>query len=161
MQAVSLVSGHETPRTAMHSVGQPVADQCADPVIIGAEAPELDLLCVLNILGITVTPFHGYLGVSIGVDENVECAVAVEDREECDRGSDLAENGLDLLLDFLVGFLNGLGGWGVADSVAFRQTGLARHEVAGQMKSFSKDGKSVFTQVRHSRYHRPCKNSNS
>lgn len=60
MQAVSLVSGHETPSSTARSISQPVADQCANPVVICAEASELDLLCVLDLLGIAVAPFHRY-----------------------------------------------------------------------------------------------------
>lgn len=60
MQAVSLVSGHETPPSAAHSISQPVADESANSVVVCAEASELDLLCVLDLLGITVAPLHGY-----------------------------------------------------------------------------------------------------
>ena len=97
-------------------------------MVVGAEASKLDLLGVFNLLGITVAPFHRYIGVCVSVHEDVECAVAVENGEEGDRGSDLAENRLDLFLDFLLGLLGGFGGCSFAVSVAFRPIELARHK---------------------------------
>lgn len=125
MQAVSLISCHETPPSSRHLISQSVADKRADTVVVGAEAAELDLLSVLDLLGVTVTPLHGDIRVGIGVDENIECAIAIENGEEGDRGSNLAENGLDLFLDFLLSLFNRLGGWGFAVSVAFQPTSVS------------------------------------
>jgi hypothetical protein len=86
-------------------------------VVVGAEASQLHLLGVLDLLGITVAPFHRHVRVSIGVDEDVEGAISIENGEEGDGGGNLAENGLDLFLNFLFGFLNWLGSWGVVVSV--------------------------------------------
>lgn len=77
-------------------------------MVIGAEASQLHLFGILNLLGITVTPFHGHLRIRIGVDENIEGAVAIQNREEGDRSGDLTENSLDLLLDFFFCLLDGL-----------------------------------------------------
>lgn len=53
-------------------------------MVVGAEASELHLLCVLDFFGVAVAPFYGDLGVGIGVYQNVECAVAIQDGQECD-----------------------------------------------------------------------------
>jgi hypothetical protein len=37
----------------------------------------LDLLGVFNFLGVAVTPFDRYVGVGIGIDQDIEGAVAV------------------------------------------------------------------------------------
>lgn len=85
----------------MKKAGIPVAHERIHAVIAGAEAPQLHLLPVLDLLGITIAPFDGDIRVGVGVDENVESAVAVELGKEGDRGGDLSEYGLDLRLDFL------------------------------------------------------------
>lgn len=71
------------------------------------KAPQHHLLRILHLLRITITPFKRNLTVSIGVDQDVERAVAVQHGEESDRSRDLAEEGLDFLLDFCFGFLSG------------------------------------------------------
>ena len=72
----------------------------------GAEIPQLDLLSVLNLLRIRITPFHWHFTVGVRIDQDVESTAAgVELRKECHRSSDLAEDCLDLELDFLFGFL--------------------------------------------------------
>lgn len=86
-------------------IGKTVADHRFYPVVVGAEAPKLYLLGILDIFGITVAPFDRYFRVCICVDKNVECAVAVQHGKECNRGSDLSEDSLDLLLDLLFCFL--------------------------------------------------------
>ena len=78
-------------------------------MVARAETPQLHLLPVLNLLGVAVPPFHRHLRVRVRVDQDVERAIArVELGEEGDGGGDLAEDGLDLELDVLFGFL---GGW--------------------------------------------------
>lgn len=46
-------------------------------MVICAEAPQLDLFTVLDLLRITVTPLDGHLGIRIGVYEDVESTVAI------------------------------------------------------------------------------------
>lgn len=75
-------------------------------MVVGAEAPKLYLLGILDIFGIAVTPFDRNFRVCICVDKDVECAVAVQHGKECNRGSDLSEDSLDLLLDLLFCFLS-------------------------------------------------------
>jgi hypothetical protein len=82
-------------------------------MVAGAEAAQLDLFAVDNLLGVTVAPFHGHLAVGVGVDEDVEGALVGQLGEEGDGGCDLAEDGGDLVLDLLFG-LFGLGGAGGA-----------------------------------------------
>lgn len=81
-------------------------------MIVGAEASELHLLCVLDFFGVAVAPLHGDLGVGVSVHQDVECAVAIQDWQECDRCGDLAEDSLDFVLDLFFGFLNGGSGLG-------------------------------------------------
>lgn len=49
-------------------------------MVVSAETAQLDLLCVLDLLCITVTPLDGHIRVGIGINKNVECAVSVQDR---------------------------------------------------------------------------------
>lgn len=51
-------------------------------MVVGTEAAQLDLFCILDLLGVTVAPFHGHFGVGIGVDKHVECAISVQNGEE-------------------------------------------------------------------------------
>lgn len=78
-------------------------------MIAGAKTPQLHLLPVLDLLGIAIPPFDRHVGVGVGVDEDVEGAVAVELGEKGDGGGDLAEYRLDLRLDFFFGLFGG--GW--------------------------------------------------
>lgn len=77
-----------------------------------AEPSQLHPLPVLNLLGIRISPLDGHLAVGVGVDEHVEGAVAVELGEECDARGDLAEDGGDFGLDFLLGLFGSHGGGG-------------------------------------------------
>lgn len=86
-------------------------------MVVGTEASELHLLCVLDLFGVAVAPFHGDLGVGIGVYQDVECAVAIQDGQECDRCGDLAEDSLDFVLDLFLGLLNGGSGLGILITV--------------------------------------------
>lgn len=88
------------------SIRKPVADQCFHTVVVGAETPELHFLGVLDLLSVAVAPFHGDLGVGVGVHQDVECAVAVEDGQEGHGSGDLSEDGLNFVLDFLFGLFN-------------------------------------------------------
>lgn len=71
-------------------------------MIVRAEAPQLHLLAVLDLLRVAVAPFDGHFRVSIGVDEDVEGAVPVENREEGHGRRDLSEDRLDLFLDLFL-----------------------------------------------------------
>lgn len=75
-------------------------------MIVRAETPQLHLLAVLDLLRVAVAPFDGHLRISIGIDEDVEGAVPVENGKEGHRRRDLSEDCLDLFLDlFLCLFL--------------------------------------------------------
>lgn len=74
-------------------------------MITRAKTPQLHLLPVLDLLGIAVAPFYRDVGICISVDQNVECAVPIELRQEGDGSGDLSEYRLDLCLDFFLGFL--------------------------------------------------------
>lgn len=87
------------------SFAQPVANDSVDPMVGGAEPTQLHPLAILNLLGIRVSPLDGDVRVGVGVDEDVEGAVAVELGEEGDRGGDLAEDGGDLGLDLGLGLV--------------------------------------------------------
>lgn len=82
-----------------------------------AEASQLHPLAVLNLLGVRVPPLDGDVAIRVGVDEDVEGAVAAELGEEGDGGGDLAEDGGDFGLDlgfglFFVGEEGIVGGGG-------------------------------------------------
>lgn len=79
---------------------QSVADNRIDAVIRRAEASQLHPLAVFNLLGVGIPPLDGDVAVGVGVDEDVEGAVAAELGEEGDGGGDLAEDGGDFGLDF-------------------------------------------------------------
>lgn len=78
----------------------PIRHQRVDLVAVRREAPQLDLLGVLDLLCVAVTPFERHVTVGIGVHQDVECAVAVQHWQERDGCCDLAEERLDFLLDF-------------------------------------------------------------
>lgn len=92
-------------RERLEKASIPVADERIHAVITGAEAPQLHLLPILDLLCITITPFDGDIRVGVGVDEDVEGAVAIELGKEGDGGGNLSEDGLDLRLDFLLRLL--------------------------------------------------------
>ncbi len=71
-----------------------------------AESSQLYPLGVFNLLGVAVAPFYRDLAVGIGIHEDVECAVAIELREERHRRCDLSKNRGDLGLDFGFGLLS-------------------------------------------------------
>lgn len=81
-------------------------------MVICTEAPELHLLGVFDLLGVAVAPFDRDFGVCVRIHEHVECAVSVENGEEGNGRGDLSENGLDLVLDLLFGFLDRFGSRG-------------------------------------------------
>lgn len=92
-----------TPSQKIPLLPQSVADNRIDAVIRRAEASQLHSLAILNLLSVGVSPLDGDVAVRIGVDEDVEGAVAAELGEEGDGGGDLAEDGGDFGLDFGLG----------------------------------------------------------
>lgn len=74
-------------------------------MIASAEASELHLLAILDLLRIAVAPFEWDIRVGVSIDKNVECAVSVEHWQESHGGRDLSENGLNLRLNFRLGLL--------------------------------------------------------
>lgn len=93
-------------------ISQAIADQRLDPVIICTKASQLHLFSILDFLSVTVAPFNRHFGVRIGVDQDVEGAVAVQNGEEGNGRGDLAEDCLDFILNLFFGLLNG-GGIGI------------------------------------------------
>lgn len=80
---------------------KPVANKSIDSMITRTEASQLHFLAILNLLCIAISPFHWHFRVSVRVDQDIECAVSgIELREKSHRSCDLAENGLDLELNF-------------------------------------------------------------
>ena len=53
------------------------------PVNVGGERPQFDLLRIFDEAGVALAPLLRNLEVLVGVDENVEGANAVEQRQEC------------------------------------------------------------------------------
>ena len=71
-----------------------------------AEASQLHLFSILNFSGIAVSPFDWHLRISIRVYKDVEGTIAcIELRQKGDRCGNLAENGLNLLLNLLFRFV--------------------------------------------------------
>jgi hypothetical protein len=68
-------------------------------VITGTETPQLNLLTILDLFRITVSPFNRNIRVRVGVDHDVERAIAVQHWQERDGCGDLSEDGLDFFLD--------------------------------------------------------------
>lgn len=77
-------------------------------MIARAETPQLHLLPIFYLLRVAVSPFHRHFRVCIGVDQDIESAVAgIELWKEGHRGCDLAEDRLDFKLDLLLRLLWG------------------------------------------------------
>lgn len=77
-------------------------------MVVCTETPKLYLLGILDLLGIAVTPFYRNIGVGVGIHKDVEGAIAIQNGEEGDRGCNLAENSLDLLLNLFFSLLDRL-----------------------------------------------------
>lgn len=91
------------------SVSKSIADQSINTVIRRAESPQLHLFSILNLLRIRITPLDRDLTIRISVNEDVECAIAAELREKCNRRSDLSEDSCDFGLDFCFCLFGGCG----------------------------------------------------
>ena len=79
-------------------------------MITRTKTPQLHLFPVLDLLGIAIAPFQRYFRVCVCIDQDIERAIAIELWEKGNGCGDLAEYGLDLVLDLLLRFL----GWGFA-----------------------------------------------
>ena len=53
-------------------------------MIARTEASQLDFLSILDLLRIAVSPLDGDIGVCVGIYQDVECAIAIENREKGD-----------------------------------------------------------------------------
>jgi len=73
-------------------------------MIACAEAPQLHLFAIFDLLRITVSPLHWHIGVGVGVDKHIESAVAIQHRQKGYRCCDLPKNGLNLRLNLCLGF---------------------------------------------------------
>jgi hypothetical protein len=111
------------------SISESVADKRVHTMTVRAKAPQLHLFAVLDLLRITVAPFYGDFRVGVSVDEDVEGAVSVQDREEGHGCGDLAEDRLNLVLDFFLGFFlclrGGVDGTGVSSPLAIGLTTIS------------------------------------
>lgn len=79
-------------------------------MVICAEASELHLLGVFDLLRVAVAPFDRHFRVCVRIYEHIECAIPIENRKEGHGGGDLSEDGLDFVLDLFLGFLDRFGG---------------------------------------------------
>ena len=72
---------------------------------LGGETTKLDLLTVHDVARIGILPLLGDNGILVGVDQKVKSTRLIEQRQERDTGSDLSDNGLNFIVDFLDGFV--------------------------------------------------------
>lgn len=76
-------------------------------MVICTEAPQLHFFGVFDLFGVAVAPFDRHFGIRISVDQDVEGTVSVQNGEESNGRSNLAEDCLDLVLDLFFGLLDG------------------------------------------------------
>jgi len=74
-------------------------------MIARAEASQLHLLAILDLLRVTVPPLKRHIRVRVGIDQHVKRAIPVQNWKESDRRRDLAKDGLDLFLDLCIRLL--------------------------------------------------------
>jgi len=65
---------------------------------------QLDLLAVHDVARIGVFPFLWHGSILLGVDQKIEGARLVEERQKSDAGGDLSDDGLDFAVDFFESF---------------------------------------------------------
>lgn len=73
-----------TSKRSENLITEPVANQCINTVITGAEAPQLNLLPTHNLFRIAIAPLNRDIRIGIGIDKNVECTRFGEFRQESD-----------------------------------------------------------------------------
>lgn len=79
-------------------------------MITCTETPQLHLLAIFNFPCIAIAPLHRHIRVRIRIHQHIEGAITrIKLRQERDRRCDLPEDGLDLLLNFLLRLLWGVG----------------------------------------------------
>lgn len=86
-------------------IGFLVGNQRIDFVNFGGETAKLDLLTVHDVARIRILPLLGNGSVLVGVDKKIEGTGLVEQRQEGDASSDLSNNGLNFVVDFLDGLV--------------------------------------------------------
>jgi hypothetical protein len=85
---------------------RPVRHTRLDLVNLRRERSELDFIALLNILRVGLLPQFGCVQILRRVDEEVERARLVEQRQERDTTRDLTNDSTDLLSDLLLGLLD-------------------------------------------------------
>ncbi len=85
-----------------------IANQRLHPMIARAETSKLHLLAVFDLLGIAISPFQGYLGLGICINEDIEGTIPIQHGQERDGCGDLSKDGLNLALNLLFSFLGRL-----------------------------------------------------
>lgn len=84
-------------------IGLLVRDHALHLVNTGGEATELHLLTVHDVPGIGILPLLRDDGRLVGVHQQIEAAGFVKEGEEGNRRGDLADDGLNLVVNFLDG----------------------------------------------------------
>jgi hypothetical protein len=69
----------------------PVRDHHVHAMTVRRERSQLHLLCVLDLLCITVAPLERHFAVLVCIYKDVECAFVFEQWQVSDRTCDLAE----------------------------------------------------------------------
>lgn len=100
-------------------VNLPVAHQSIHSVVTGTKASQLHFLPVPNFFSVAITPFDWHIRVCICIYKDIECTGAVQLRKKGHRRGYLAEDSLDLGLDF---FLCLVWGWTFVTSRANKQS---------------------------------------
>ena len=86
-----------------------VRDHALHLVNAGGEATELHLLTVHNVPGIGILPLLWHDGRLVRVHQQIEAAGFVQEGEEGNRRGNLADDGLNLIVNFLDGLAHLLG----------------------------------------------------
>jgi hypothetical protein len=70
-----------------------------------AERPEANLLLIIDVLWSAFFPSSRHIHITVTVHEKIKSASILQERKESYAGCNLANNGLYLVLDFLVALL--------------------------------------------------------
>ena len=128
----------------------PVTNQSINFMITCRKTPQLHLLTVLYLFRIAISPLQRHLAIRIRIHENIKRAVAFQLREEGYACRNLAEDGLDLRLDFNFGFFD-CGGRS-RPTVQLVRINAIKVQEKGKWKMKHAMGR---TQEQHSPYQRP------